>query len=528
MPNKRPIVEYAGQPSQVADGDPLVANAGLVRDGVGAADVSLYGNDPLTNTIIFGRAGQFVEHPGGIRLNGPGVGEFLVIDWSPGYPQFTLIKPLGGGFVLFNAVQPSTAGAPGLGFSVAGSPGGNGDAVSSGGLGGSISIIAGYGGAGSLAQPPGAGGPIQIGCGIGGNGTATQPGGPGGGLILNAGNGGSDGGVGGGLGGGTVVTSGTGGTGSGGGYALLLAGAGGVAGSGFPGGLGGNAAVASGQGGVADAANPAGTGGFTSIAGGPGGDGTLAQPAGAGGPVLVSGGAAGVNNLGGGNNGGDVTITGGSATGAGTNGEVIIATTSTSALRLPDQAQASTVIGATAQGATYTGANLKRLHDGSDADTPTVLHTHSTLGSGVMTVTPEGGIAIIMVNNTGVPIAKGTIVCSRQSLAALGYANEIEPTPVPLVNQSDMPIGVVYDAGGIPSGGSGLVVIAGRADVNVENVAFVGSGWVVYTTSVGVSGQGTAAPSVPATVVHFRELGHTLAERAAGSGALIRCILHFN
>jgi hypothetical protein len=111
-------------------------------------------------------------------------------------------------------------------------------------------------------------------------------------------------------------------------------------------------------------------GGTLTLQGGRGGSG------GNGGDVYVQGG----NNNGDTQTGGDVYVLGGDCA---TDGQVYIATSHTSTLNLPDANDSvSTVIGGIAQGATYTGENLKKLHDNSDA---TGLHYHSSGGGGSYT-----------------------------------------------------------------------------------------------------------------------------------------------
>lgn len=89
------------------------------------------------------------------------------------------------------------------------------------------------------------------------------------------------------------------------------------------------------------------------------------------------------------------------------------------------------------------------------------------------------------------------------------------------------PIGVVLED--IAAGKWGRIIVAGLAWVRLDNAgAVTREMWV--GTSAASAGQGNAGaiPFPPNSDSHFREIGHTMQERGAGSNDLVLCILHFN
>ncbi len=144
----------------------------------------------------------------------------------------------------------------------------------------------------------------------------------------------------------------------------------------------------------------------------------------------------------------------------------------------------------------------------------------SILGSGIK-FTPEGGLAVKLINKTGGVSVKGTVVNSSSS---------VDLAVQKIVVDVPDAIGAIYD-NGVADGGEVWVVVSGIAEVY-----FIGSvtrknlvrGFV---TSDGgyVSGQALneALPTSPfSTDKHFYEIGHAIQNRT-GAG-LAKIILHFN
>ena len=126
-----------------------------------------------------------------------------------------------------------------------------------------------------------------------------------------------------------------------------------------------------------------------------------------------------------------------------------------------------------------------------------------------------------MTNKTGSPSIKGTII---QPSTVADNAFKIPVVPFACT-------GVVYD-NGVPDGSLCKIVIHGKAYVRTEdNIAIKRDWWVgASTVTAGTVLATTEPPGTGFVLVsqdHFREVGHTLTERSAGSTALILCQLHW-
>lgn len=138
-------------------------------------------------------------------------------------------------------------------------------------------------------------------------------------------------------------------------------------------------------------------------------------------------------------------------------------------------------------------------------------------------LTPEGGFAVQMINNTGAISAKGTLVCPSQSLDRAVRITETDDID---------PCGVVYNDGA-PQGGDVWVVIAGCADVLLEDNTAAGRGyWARASINQGGRADITNATPPGGTVIalegHMKEIGHSQETVAAGINKLCRVFLHFN
>jgi hypothetical protein len=137
-------------------------------------------------------------------------------------------------------------------------------------------------------------------------------------------------------------------------------------------------------------------------------------------------------------------------------------------------------------------------------------------------LTPEGGFAIRITNCDVGATVKGRVVN-----ADTNGANGVCLTNA---NDSDA-VGVYYETG-TPAGEECWVVVAGIADVLMEdNTATTRGYWL--RSSITEGGYGNAVTSTPpgGDVAHWTELGHcleTVAAGGAGTHVLAKCILHFN
>ena len=146
-----------------------------------------------------------------------------------------------------------------------------------------------------------------------------------------------------------------------------------------------------------------------------------------------------------------------------------------------------------------------------------------TMGDGDVRMTPEGGLAIKMINNTGSPSVKGLLVSASSTL---DEAFDLT------VADCICPIGVVYQEG-IADGELCFVVIAGVAEVLLEDSTAATKGyWVrTSTTQVGRADATTNLPSggtIAAIHEHMSEIGHCIKSAGAGTDVLIKIIMHFN
>jgi hypothetical protein len=91
-----------------------------------------------------------------------------------------------------------------------------------------------------------------------------------------------------------------------------------------------------------------------------------------------------------------------------------------------------------------------------------------------------------------------------------------------------MPMGIIYEAG-IANGSDVWVVVAGKADVLLDDAQVVTRGGVLLMSAT-TAGRADFVPqgTVLTTTQHFEELGHTLQGVPAGTNRLVRAILHWN
>jgi len=133
--------------------------------------------------------------------------------------------------------------------------------------------------------------------------------------------------------------------------------------------------------------------------------------------------------------------------------------------------------------------------------------------------TPEGGIAVLVTNNTGAPSVKGTVLEASPTVDG--------GTQVSAVSALD-PIGVAYD-NGVPDGSQMWMVISGRCQVLLEDgTAATREYWA--GTSNSQAGRATVNTAAPpgAVLQHFQELGHGSENVTAGINKLAFIWLHFN
>lgn len=134
--------------------------------------------------------------------------------------------------------------------------------------------------------------------------------------------------------------------------------------------------------------------------------------------------------------------------------------------------------------------------------------------------TPEGGLAVKLTNRTGAVSVKGTIVTTS---AAYDNAFTLEAAEFEAA-------AIVYDSG-VPDGADCWVVTAGVAEVLMKDgIAPVRGDWTKCADTDGRAEATTPPTGIGALAVseHFKEIGHCLESKAAGTDVLAKVLLHFN
>lgn len=142
------------------------------------------------------------------------------------------------------------------------------------------------------------------------------------------------------------------------------------------------------------------------------------------------------------------------------------------------------------------------------------------IGTGNIMFTPEGGLAIRMINKTGAASVKGHIVEAEGTTdMGVGKAGINDPDP----------IGIMYESG-VADGSYCWVVTQGIAEVlygtTVTRATFARVPVTADSVAAGLA-VAEALPTSPfATDKHFQEIGHPV--ESIGAPGLAKTVLHFN
>lgn len=147
------------------------------------------------------------------------------------------------------------------------------------------------------------------------------------------------------------------------------------------------------------------------------------------------------------------------------------------------------------------------------------IESSGSISGNKFKITPEGGYAVKLTNGTGSSSIKGSVVRASQ---ALDNAFVLTTTTT-----SIDAIGVVYESG-IANGSECWVVMAGIADVLMEDSVASTHGYFVSTYNCSTGRARADSPEPPNTQAHWQELGHCLESKSAGTNVLAKVILHFN
>lgn len=143
-------------------------------------------------------------------------------------------------------------------------------------------------------------------------------------------------------------------------------------------------------------------------------------------------------------------------------------------------------------------------------------------GNNKVGISELGGVAVKLINKTGAPSVKGTIVRADNTTDDafdIAAADEIQP------------IGIVYEDG-VADASECWVIIYGIADILLKDTTASTHGNWVYTSDAAGRAEATlAAPpggGIPELEIHMGEIGHALESIAGGADVLARVCLHFN
>jgi hypothetical protein len=148
------------------------------------------------------------------------------------------------------------------------------------------------------------------------------------------------------------------------------------------------------------------------------------------------------------------------------------------------------------------------------------MNTVGNNGTSVM-FTPEGGVAVWIINKTGAPSWKGAVVETHATVA----------DAADLIGVGDPdPMGIVYDDG-VADGELMRIVISGKAEVFfIGSVSLHQFARVTNSGDVGNAPGKAIAEAVPVSPFaidkHFLEVGHVLESRVGAGLALT--LIHFN
>jgi len=133
-------------------------------------------------------------------------------------------------------------------------------------------------------------------------------------------------------------------------------------------------------------------------------------------------------------------------------------------------------------------------------------------------ITPQGGFAVKLMNQTGATLKHGTAVSASPSH---------DESIVPQASEYDC-VGAVYMD--IPDGGYGWVVTTGIAEFLLKDSTSSTRGYWAKAADTDGRIVVTTAPSgigALTTAEHFREIGHCLETKSAGTDVLVKVLLHF-
>lgn len=133
-------------------------------------------------------------------------------------------------------------------------------------------------------------------------------------------------------------------------------------------------------------------------------------------------------------------------------------------------------------------------------------------------LSPYGAFMVKLTNKTGADTIKGSVVsCSD----AVDNAFKLQ------ANEFDS-IGIVYESG-VADGLEAWIIVSGIAEVLWKDGETSTREYVALAADTDGRALNVAVPSAnPVVAEHFKEIGHVLESKGAGTDVLVKCMIHFN
>jgi len=134
-------------------------------------------------------------------------------------------------------------------------------------------------------------------------------------------------------------------------------------------------------------------------------------------------------------------------------------------------------------------------------------------------LTVEGGIAVKMTNKTGSASVKGSLISASTT---------VDNSFILQSNEYDT-MGVVYQDG-VADGSECWIVVSGIAEVLMKDGVTPTRGDILIAADTNGRADRTANPGsgLPAVDTHFKECGHLVESKVAGTSVLAKAVIHFN
>lgn len=138
----------------------------------------------------------------------------------------------------------------------------------------------------------------------------------------------------------------------------------------------------------------------------------------------------------------------------------------------------------------------------------------------MVALSPEGGVLVKLVNRTGAISVKGSVLS----------ISELHEASVTLQSAEFDAACIMYSAG-VAEGAECWVVVSGVAEVLLKDGTAATAGYWSKCADTDGRAEVTTPPAGVGAVTlseHFKEVGHCLETKAAGTDVLAKLVIHFN